>query len=236
MKWIVVVLALLVGIGVGIAYQRSVSHNTINIRVGVASQRALVNPQPGDLIRWYDPAGNGVNVSWSFGSPCALNSPGSDTSQCRVLPSANNLTYAYDCPNNNPCDPDVPIGSDLGTGTKGQARHGEAAPELRQPRLVNLGCLNGSIGAKPSPAQVSSSLEGAVVWQGLGPATNNWSISSWKDGSGNPATVCQEGQIGNAQPRCSLVNGLAAGQYTYQLTSSACTAKPTDTFAVQVSQ
>jgi hypothetical protein len=85
---------------------------------------------------------------------------------------------------------------------------------------------------------VSASLQGALVWQGNGPATNNWSIvsGSWKDSGNNAANVCVEAQINNTQVKCTLAGGLAPGAYSYQATSGACASTPTGTFAVQVSQ
>lgn len=235
MKWIIVLIALLVGIGIGIAYQKSRPGppNTIQIRVGVASQQALVNPQPNDVIKWFSAKGP-TTVKWPFGSPCDPNF----ANECHILGSANKLTYSYECQAGEKCDPDVPIGSDAIVGTQGT---GEGSTPLSQPALINLGCISGNIAARPpSPpeASVSASLQGAVVWQGNGPATNNWSIvnGSWKDSGNNVANVCVEPQIGNSQVKCTLVNGLQPGIYSYQATSSACATTPAGTFSVQVSQ
>ncbi len=228
MKWLLIVAALLIGIAIGIAYQKSkpVPHSPIYVRVGNLSQQALLNPQPRDVIQWFGADGSQVTPTWIFNSsPCK----NPDTQECLILDSANHKKYAYKCPDTMPCDPEVPIGSDVVSGQGTTARSKTPAVE------IYLGCPGGSVGTDPEPAPVSKSVQGAAYWQPLDPVSD-WSVNNWRDEKGNPAKVCKEDTIENGKSVCTLDDAVAEATYTYTATAKNNCGKPSGDFKLQVTK
>lgn len=231
--WILVVVALLIGFGIGVAYQKSqpTPHSPIHIVVGTLSQEPVLNPWPGDVITWRAKNNSGIAPKWLGPSPCEHDSGNT----CQISAAANNKTYAYVCPPQQACDPEVPVGSDV----SGNVLGGGATRTLPEKQIF-LYCdtPNGSsdlnVKTNPDPAPVSKAAQGAVYWSRITPVTT-WSVdnNSWKDGSGNPVTVCKEA-VDEGQVTCTLVDNLPTGNYTYKITAGACTTTPTGTFTLQV--
>lgn len=232
MKWMLIVAALLIGIAIGITYQKSkpVPHTPIFVRVGNLSQKALLNPQPGDVIQWLDPGGSSVTPSWIFNSsPCDPTDP---NNECRILASANHKKYAYKCPMNMPCDPEVPVGSDVLLHGQGTMTASKKSPGEQ----IYIGCPSGSVDTDPEVAPVSKSLQGFAYWQPLDPVSQ-WSVSNWRDDKGNPAKVCQEDTIQDGKIVCTLDGGVAEGTYTYTATAKDnCATKPSGDYKLQVTK
>ena len=228
MKWMLIVFALLVGIGAGIAYEKSIAtHTPIYVRVGGVSQKALLNPQPGDVIYWLDKSGGSFHPNWIFGSPCDQHSP---SGACLIAKSADHKTYAYDCGPTIPCDPEVPIGSDVVVTGQTTATASGIPPEQ-----VFIGCKeDNTVGVRPDPAPVSKAAQGATDWKGVVNATQ-WTVDNWRDAQGHPATVCKEASITDKQPVCTLDPSVATGvTFTYRATANACSAGPTGDFHLTV--
>lgn len=244
MKSWIVFIALLIGIGIGIAYEKSKpTPNTLYVRVGGPGQQALLNPQVGDIVVLRTPAfapgatgASGLKTVpplWKFGlSPCDPAYP----DECHVLKSANGKKFRYKCPTDSPCDPDVPIGSDVGSF---QVPTTHAANVFTPYHVIDIACdatttpPNG-INVSESPAPVSKTLESGAFWEMIDTLTPQWSVGNWKDAAGNSATVCNEGTIDQDHPMCTLAASAAAGNvYSYTATASAC-ATPSGVFKLQV--
>jgi hypothetical protein len=233
MRWLFIVFALLVGVAIGIEYQKSISgHAPIFVKVGGPGAQALLNPQVGDIVEWKSSTGNITpTLTWIFGvSPCDTNY----TSDCHILPSADGKNYAYSCPSSSPCDPEIPIGSTTGPlypSVTPTNISGVALPE------VYIGCdanHQNVVATSPNPAPVSESVQGGTFWDGITPVTA-WTVGTWKDSGGNSANVCTQTTINQGQAVCTLTPSLPTGNYTYSVTASAC-ATPTGTFTLQVNQ
>jgi hypothetical protein len=208
--WILV--ALLVGIAIGVAITRSLTKNDIYVKVDPTSKRALLNPQKGDVVHFRTPLNNkwaGVPPQWVFNqSPCSEKA-GSDT--CTVTATANN--YSYDCPNTTPCDPEVPIGNDVGSNKGNPAG---ANNSTAQPVIVDIGCNGNSAALKPQAVSVSIAAHGAIDWSLIGNSTD-WNVANW-----TPSSPCQESTINQGATLCTLKVSPSATPYAYTATVNSC--------------
>jgi hypothetical protein len=207
--WVLILLAFVVGIAVGIVYQKR-HIPPIHIRVGDVSQQALLNPWPRDVIEWVDHEGHPMTPplpDFDFVSPCDPK----HKDACHVLDRANGLTYSYKCPKGWKCDPEVPVGSDV----VGQVRSMRADAALA-PAQAHIGCdsANQNMAAvSPNPAMVSISAQGAIYWKGVDTATM-WTLAM-------PAGICTESTIDQTNNLCTLANGVVPKMYEYTVTVTA---------------
>ena len=237
MKWIaVVVVALLIGIGIGIAYQKGKPvppppRVPIALWVGGVSQKVLLNPQPGDIIQWFDAKGHtlppGWAPKWHFDSPC---DPKDKGAECHVQPSADHNLYAYDCPPGTVCDPEVPVGSDVVITGQSQV----AAMSRISGYPFYIGCQGGvNVAVEPNPAPVAAS-DSAVAWEGL-IQVKKWTVDTFTDKDGHPANVCTVASLDQDHAVCTLDSSLKAGLYHYRAdTKGACTQSPAGVFDLDV--
>jgi len=208
-------IALLVGIAIGVAVTRSLIKNDIYVKVDPTSHRAMLNPQKGDVLHFRTPMNNkwaGVPPQWVFNqSPCSEKA-GADT--CTVTATANN--YSYHCPNTTPCDPEVPIGNDVGSN-KGNPAAGSNSSA--QPRIVDIGCNGDNAALDPQAATVSIATNGAIDWTLIGDPTN-WNVANW-----TPSSPCQESTINQAANVCTIKVSPSGTPYAYTATVNSCTNK-----------
>ncbi len=229
MKWLIFVVALLIGIGIGIAYQKSkATSSPIYVRVGTLTQKALLNPHVGDIIKWQDNSAHPVPPNWTFGqTPCDKND--ADKSECIIQASADKKRFAYTCPSADPCDPEVPVGSDVDFSNKIMTTAGLA------PSVIYIGCdanNNNSVAVSPTAATVSKTGQTAAAWDGLNGIA--WSVGSWTDSGGHAVAVCTETTVNQGQAFCTLSSAAVVGQtYTYQATASSCS-PPNGSFTLQI--
>ncbi len=202
----------------------------IYLQLSGHNQAPLLNPQKGNIIQWRDntQAHSPFDPQWIGPSPCDTDQKYTSKHQCHVVDAADNQIFAYTC-KDTPCDPDVPVGSDVVVFRIPLA----LAITAPNPVEVHIYCdtQNKVAVDKPNP-DVSASNNGGLYWVGLGAATSSWSVT---DTNGQPLSVCQENTIGPGANSCTFKAGTLPQTVTYKVTAAACSASPTATpsFAIK---
>lgn len=191
--------------------------NDINVSLA-QNQKIVLYPNFGDHIVWH-----GAQVH--FLVPLCKETD-VWVNECHVnvkVPQGQFGQYNYICKGGTCIDPEVDVGSAVGTE---HPYTGVRSKEPNPDAQVGLPCDGGTI--KPSPTDVPDDLYGPITqgkivqWlsQGVGPLPD-WTITF---DAGN-AVVCNETDIHNADgyKHCTIKAGLASGQYKYTAASTKCT-------------
>jgi hypothetical protein len=235
-RWIGVIVALLIGIAIGIAIERSREAGKprahIMLRVDEASKRVLLNPQYDDVLEWRKATpGGGLEPTkpiWVWGhSPCD-----SSGDTCRI--NKRKGWWAYHCEGDSCIDPEVPIGDEI--VIKNALSAGLPTPA---PVPENIGCdeKNNAAIDPASPVKVSKSQQGAVNWTALDEAANQkWNLGNWRDMNNMSQQVCAN-PVDQDQNLCTLTASAMPGMtYRFDATVNACSGTKTATFELTVLQ
>jgi hypothetical protein len=164
----------------------------------------------GDVLTW-TAGGKQIDVEFDYVSPCT-EGVNKMISSCTVnVPSG---MFSYVCEMNVCPDPEVPVGSDVHSGTMYTARATNPTG-YRQP--VPVYCNNNMATAAPQVATAGQSFN----WLGEGSPQPEWTATLRADAAG----VCSATEGLNFNPdksKCTVQPG-HTGAYTYDLTVTGCT-------------
>jgi hypothetical protein len=196
--------------------------NEVNVTLA-ENGKIVLYPKHGDRIAWAQGT-NGVQVHFLV-NPCEETDTWIQACTVKVnLPAGESGQYNYICKNAMCKDPEVDVGSSVGTRRYPPIVTARA-PDPEGTVEVALPCDGGTI--KPSPADVPGDLYGPITpgqvvqWISNGsPVLPDWTITF----DGGNTSVCVESDIHNANGfrNCTIKPGLAPRKYTYQASSGHC--------------
>jgi len=213
MKTIIVVLvALLIGIAIGVEIERRVKKNQIELRVGIGGE-IIPYVMSGDTIKWLGYPSGPAGVGFRHGSICKALSTSSSGDTCVVADMPNAGVYLYDCRTSTCPDPGIGYGDNR--GQQGKPPFGRTTPSrtgaLHQ---VAIYCPGGTATAD----DVTVSAGDTIDWN---PDPGTPQITAWT--VSGLAGICAADSYTNASPTACPVTTKPTMPTHYTVTATGCT-------------